>query len=143
MLNKLAEAKVFKILSAMGMTLCNAWLGGWDISIKLLVFFMVTDYVTGVLVGAKSHKLSSDVMYWGGIRKAAILVVIAIAVMLDELIGNITPIFRTLAVYYYVGREGLSVVENLGLLNVPLPPFLKRVLTQLEDKGEEKTNKEV
>jgi toxin secretion/phage lysis holin len=134
-LNQLVEAKLFKIIAAGSMTFINAWLGGWDIALKLLVFFMIADYVTGFLLGIKKKQLNSEVMFWGGIRKAAILVVIAIAVLFDELVNNQTPIFRTLAVYYYVAREGISVTENLGGLNVPLPPFVKNVLSQLEEKG--------
>jgi phage-related holin len=46
------------------------------------------------------------------------------------------PIFRTAAIYFYAGREGLSVFENLGVLGVPLPQAMKDFLLKLsEDKS--------
>ncbi|MNI97956.1 Holin family protein [compost metagenome] len=46
------------------------------------------------------------------------------------------PMFRTAAIFFYVGREALSVVENFGVLGVPLPTKLKEFLLQLnEDKA--------
>jgi len=117
-------------------TIVSAWLGGWDAALKVLVVLMIIDYATGFLGAVKGHKVNSEVMYWGGFRKAAILVVLAIAVLFDQMVGNSAPILRTLAIYFYVSREGISVTENLGILGVPLPPGISRVLTQLQEKGD-------
>lgn len=122
-------------IAAIG-TIVSAWLGGWDAALKVLVALMVVDYATGFLGAVKNHKVNSEVMYWGGIRKGAILVVLAIAVLLDQMVGNSAPVLRTLAIYFYVSREGISVTENLGILGVPLPPGISRVLTQLQEKGD-------
>jgi phage-related holin len=55
---------------------------------------------------------------------------------MDDWIQPGAPIFRTAAIYFYAGREGLSVVENLGVLGVPLPQVIKDFLLQLsEDKS--------
>lgn len=129
------------ILAIIGLII-NSYLGGWDIGLKILIFCMVFDYITGVLGAIKQRNLDSEVMFWGGIRKSVILMVIALSVLLDELVGNVAPVFRTLAIYFYISREGLSVVENLGVIGVPMPGFISKVLAQLEDKsnGEEKNN---
>lgn len=115
-------------------TAVSAWLGGWDAALKVLVVLMIVDYATGLLGAIKNKQVNSEVMYWGGIRKGVILAVVAIAVLLDELVGNTEPIMRTLVIYFYVAREGLSVTENLGKLGVPLPPVIVRVLEQLQTK---------
>jgi toxin secretion/phage lysis holin len=115
-------------------TAVSAWLGGWDAALKVLVFLMIIDYATGFLGAIKGHRVDSEVMFWGGIRKGAILVVLAVAVLLDEMVSNPYPIFRTLSIYFYVSREGISVTENLGILGVPLPPGISRLLTQLQEK---------
>jgi toxin secretion/phage lysis holin len=112
-------------------TMLTAWLGGWDAALRALVVFMVLDYLTGFLAAAKARRLNSEVMFWGGIRKAIILVVVMLGVLLDGLVGNTHPIFRTVVIYFYIAREGLSVTENLGLLGVPLPQFLVMMLEQL------------
>jgi toxin secretion/phage lysis holin len=127
------NSKVFvfgSALSALGVVL-SGLLGGWDQPLKILVTLIVVDYVTGVLGAIRNKKLNSEVMYWGGIRKGIVLVVIILAAMLDNLVGGDSPIFRTGAVYFYASREGLSVIENLGMLGIPLPPQIKNALEQL------------
>mgnify|MGYP001051431303 CR=1 FL=1 len=34
----------------------------------------------------------------------------------------------------FVGNEGISVIENLGLMGVPLPPIVKKMLKAMKDK---------
>lgn len=133
----LKEFSLNTIIAAGG-TIVSAWLGGWDAALKLLVGLMVLDYATGFLGAVRGHKVDSEVMFWGGIRKGAILAVLAISVLLDAMVGNQNPIFRTLTIYFYVSREGISVTENLGILGVPLPPGITKALTQLQEKGEGK-----
>ncbi|MCR8635737.1 phage holin family protein [Paenibacillus radicis (ex Xue et al. 2023)] len=114
------------------------YLGGWDTALKVMVYLMIADYISGLLGAIRTRTVNSEVMFWGGIRKAVVLGVIALAVLLDQFMGAEAPIFRTLALYFYAGREGLSVVENLGPLGVPLPPALTNFLKQLQQKGESK-----
>lgn len=116
-------------------TIITSYLGGWDSALKILIFLMLLDYSTGVLGAFKSRTLNSDIMFWGGIRKGVVLLVVAMSVMADELVSGGTPVFRTLALYFYSGREGLSVVENVGILGVPLPAALTKFLEQLQNKG--------
>jgi len=113
-------------------TIVTLWLGGWDLALKALVVLMVIDYVTGVLGAIKNKNVSSEIMFWGGLRKGLILVVVVIAVLLDGMVGNSEPIFRTLALYFYVAREGISITENLGILGVPLPPGIKNIFSKLQ-----------
>lgn|GEM_PF-710066 len=120
-------------------TVMTALFGGWDAALKILVFLMIVDYVTGFLAAYKYKRVNSDVMFWGGIRKGIVFIVVIIAVLLDELINGGLPIVRTLALYYYIAREGLSVAENLGLLNVPMPQQMIDALTQLQGEKEPRT----
>lgn len=132
------DAKEFwfsTLVAAVG-TAVSVWLGGWDWALTVLVRCMMLDYAFGLLGAIKNKNVNSEVMFWGGIRKGAILAVVSIAVMADGLVGNNDPIFRTAAVYFYIGREGWSITENLGILGVPLPKFLKDILTQLQEKGD-------
>ncbi|NHN28601.1 phage holin family protein [Paenibacillus agricola] len=128
------ETTFSSILALVGL-IVNSYLGGWDIGLKILIFCMIFDYITGVLGAIKERNLDSEVMFWGGIRKSVILMVLVLSVLLDELVGNTAPVFRTLAIYFYISREGLSVVENLGVLGVPLPDFIRKVLAQLDGKS--------
>jgi toxin secretion/phage lysis holin len=118
----------------------TAFLGGWDITLKLLVYAMIADYATGILGAFKCKNVDSEVMFWGGVRKGVILLVVGLAVMLDQLMGNDSPVFRTLALYFYIGREGISILENFGKLGVPFPVFLKQILEQLKERGNQSVN---
>ena len=131
------EFTISAFVAALG-TIVSAYLGGWDAALNVLVVLMVIDYVTGFLGAIKNKKVDSDIMFWGGLRKGIILAVVAVAVLLDQMVGNASPILRTLVIYFYVAREGVSVTENLGILGVPLPPGISRVLSQLQEKGEGK-----
>jgi toxin secretion/phage lysis holin len=128
------EAAFGAITAAAG-TLAT-WLGGWDTSLKVLLVLMAADYVAGVLGAVKEKRVSSDVMFWGGIRKIAVLVIVGLAVLLDQWMQSDAPLLRTISLYYYAGREGLSLVENLGAIGVPLPPQVRSILVQLQKKGE-------
>lgn len=123
------------VIAAVGTAVC-AWLGGWDIALNVLVVLMILDYATGLLGAIKQARVNSETMFWGGIRKITILAVVALAVLFDSMMGNADPILRTLAIYFYAAREGISVTENLGIIGVPLPPVITRVLEQLQAKGE-------
>ena len=129
------EFSFSSIIASVGTILCS-YLGGWDVTLEILVVLMVIDYVTGFLGAIKNKQVNSEVMFWGGIRKGLILAVVLVAVLLDEMVLNPVPIFRTLAIYFYVAREGISVTENLGILGVPLPPSISRVLIQLQSKDD-------
>lgn len=129
---QLAEGAVAIIATSL-----TALLGGWDVAIKLLVALIIIDYVTGFLAAIKHKRLNSDVMYWGGIRKGVVFGVIIVAVLADEMLNNSNPVLRTLVIYYYIAREGLSLTENCALLGVPMPQQLVDVLAQLQgDKPE-------
>ena len=118
-------------------TIVSCWLGGWDNALKALVYLMVFDYVTGFLGAVKNKNVDSYEMFWGGIRKGIIFAVIIVSILLDNMVGNQEPILRTMTIYFYVAREGVSVTENLGILGVPLPPGISKVLKQLQDKDKE------
>lgn len=122
-------------IAAAAIGIIGTSLGGWDKGMVLLLWLMAGDYVTGLLGAIKTKTVNSDVMYWGGIRKVVVLFVIGLAYTLDSWMNPEAPIFRTLAIYFYVGREGLSVVENLGKMGVLLPAAIKDKLQQLNDKG--------
>ncbi|MGY5610571.1 phage holin family protein [Paenibacillus sp. ALE3] len=113
------------------------FLGGWDKPLQVLLTMMILDYIFGVAAAIKNKKMDSDVMFWGGIRKATVLMVVGLSAQIDDWLQPDAPIFRIAAIYFYAGREGLSLAENLGALGIPLPFKLKSFLRQLKDKGDE------
>ena len=116
------------------------WLfGAWDMALIVLISFMALDYVTGLMKGWFNKTLSSDVASKGIAKKSLILIVLIIAVLLDRLLNADTWVFRTLVCYFYIGNEGISLIENLGELGLPIPSKVKDALIQL--KSEDINNK--
>ena len=131
---------VLAVLAAAGAFIAKT-LGGWDAMMKLLVAFMAMDYLTGWLVAAvwkKSNKsdsgaLNSNASFKGLCKKGMILLLVWFGVLLDEAIG--TTYVRNAVVLFFIGNEGLSLLENIGLMGVPFPDFLKKALEVLHDQG--------
>lgn len=126
--------KYFIMIFGAGIT----WLfGAWDTALIVLVVFMVVDYITGVAKGFFTNKISSDVGLKGIARKFMILLIVMVAVLLDRLLNTGTWVFRTLACYFYIANEGISILENAIVMGLPVPDKLKEALVQLKD-GEKK-----
>lgn len=134
-------------VAAVGAFVANA-LGGWDTMLKLLVALMVADYATGLLLAAvwkKSNKsdsgaLTSDASFKGIVRKCVILLLVYIGVLLDSATG--AQYVRSAIIIFFIGNEGLSLLENIGLMGVKYPAFLKNMLQALHDRGDEGDGKD-
>ena len=101
---------------------------------------MVIDIVTGIIKALIKRKLNSEIGYKGFLKKATIMLVIILANWLDMLTISDVPVFKTIAIYFYIGMEGLSILENLNHIGVPIPTAISKYIDQLA-KEEEPTNK--
>lgn len=115
--------------------------GGWDTALQTLLIFMAIDYVTGFMVAAvgKSKKtkkgaLSSKIGLIGLCKKGVELLMVIVAVYLDKLVG--TDIVRNAAIIGFCANELLSIIENAGLLGVPLPAVITNAVEILKKKSE-------
>ena len=114
------------------------WLfGAWDTVLMVLVCFMALDYCTGVIRAFINKEVSSDIGLKGIARKAVILIVLIVAVLLDRLLNTGTWVFRTIVCYFYIANEGISLLENCAGLGLPVPESIQNALIQLKD-GEKK-----
>jgi len=122
-------------------TVISYWLGGVDYALLMLVSLVVLDYATGLLSAVKQKRLNSDSMYWGIIRKVSQFVIVGLGVGLDRLVGNQSLVFRLMVIYFYIGMEGISLLENFVVLGVPVPEKLIDILEQI--KKEEVSNTQI
>lgn len=111
------------------------WLGGWDILLKTIVFLAVVDYVTGLIKGVYLKILSSEIGFKGLLKKIVMFIVIAVAYVIQNLIGGTVPL-REVVIMFYIANEALSLLENAAIF-VPIPEKLRNVLLQLRDKDSE------
>lgn len=116
--------------------------GGWDAGLMTLVVLMAIDYLTGFLVAAIWHKspksengtLESKAGWKGLCRKGVTLLIVLIGARLDELMG--TNFVRNAVIIGYIANETISVIENAGLMGVPIPEAIKKAIEVLQQKGE-------
>ncbi|NLB91596.1 MAG: phage holin family protein [Clostridiales bacterium] len=115
--------------------------GGWDGMLIALVVVMVIDYISGILVAVMNKSLKSEngglnskVGAKGIAKKCLILLMVWLATTLDTTLGE-QYMFRNMVVWFYVANEGLSILENLALTDLPIPQGLKEILEQWKEKG--------
>lgn len=125
--------KFFNSIVAVVATFFTYLFGGWDIALIVLVAFMVLDYATGVIWAYIQKTLNSEIGFKGLVKKCMILVVLVVAVLLDRMINSGTAVFRTLVCYFYIANEGISLLENVSNLGLPIPDKLKVALEQLNE----------
>lgn len=119
------------------------WLGGWDWLLKTLIAFMVVDYITGIAVAFIFHKskktkngsASSRECYKGIVKKMCILALVGLSVAVDHISG--TNYVRNATIFFFIGNEGLSVIENIGLMGLKYPAFIKKSLEVIKEKSED------
>ncbi|MDD3615245.1 MAG: phage holin family protein [Lachnospiraceae bacterium] len=121
----------------MGSTAASLF-GGWDTALQTLVLFMAIDWFTGGIllpgVFKKSPKSASGALEshagWKGLcRKAMTLLYVLIAARLDLLMQ--TQYIRDAVCIGFIVNESLSIVENAGLMGLPLPDGIRKGIDAL------------
>ncbi|NSE53663.1 phage holin family protein [Coprococcus eutactus] len=116
--------------------------GGWDTGLVSLLIFMALDYVSGLVVAGVFHKsnktdtgsLESKAGWKGLCRKCMTLVFVLVAYRLDLVIG--TNYIRDAVIIAFIANELISLVENAGLMGVPLPAVITKAIDILQKKSE-------
>lgn len=121
------------IVAAIGTAATYLW-GGWDAVLVALVTLACMDYLTGWMAAWVGRRLSSDVGRRGIAKKVGMFAIIAVCNVIDQVGGLGEPILRTMAAWWYVGNEALSIIENLSEVGVPIPGRLKHALAVLRDR---------
>ena len=132
--------------------LVGSWLaslfGGWDTALSTLLIFMAVDYVTGLVVAGVFHrskktdtgKLESRAGWKGLCRKGASLLIVLVAYRLDIVIGS--AYIRDAVIIAFLANETISIIENAGLMGIPIPPVIMRAIEVLKDKMESERSEE-
>ena len=132
---------IMGFLGAVGAFISNLF-GGWDMALTTLAIFMGIDYLTGLIVAGVFHKsgksengaLESRAGWKGLCRKGATLLVVLVAVRLDLAMG--TAILKDAVVIAYIANETISIIENAGLMGLPIPKVITKAIDVLQSKSE-------
>ena len=122
--------------------------GGWDAALTTLLIFMGVDYATGLVVAGVFHKsqksedgaLESRAGWKGLCRKGVTLLVVLVACRLDMVTGS--NFIRDATVIAFIANETISIVENAGLMGVPIPEGVVKAIDILKQKSDEDPDEE-
>lgn len=118
------------------------FLGELDGFLYALLMFVVIDYATGLMAAFVQKKISSEVGFKGICKKVAIFCLVGIGHVLDTQVIQNGSVLRTAVIFFYLSNEGISIIENVALIGLPVPKKLKEVLEQLHEEADEKKEDE-
>ena len=132
--------KVTKGVVAIGGAIAGLYVG-LDVMVKVLMWIMIFDYLTGILVASKNKSLkskngglNSKVGFNGILKKILMGIIVAVAALIDLILGD-KAMFRDMVVFFYIANETLSIVENAALVDAKIiPPKFKKILEQWKEK---------
>ena len=107
---------------------------------KALIFMMAVDYATGWIKAIYLKELSSAAGFKGIAKKIMILCLVSICHIIDVHVIGDKSIIMSAATMFYIGNEGISILENAVQIGIPVPQILKKTLKQLSDKEKEENN---
>ena len=101
-----------------------------------LVALIILDYISGVIAATVEKRLSSEVGAKGIAKKIFMLLIVALANIVDINVIGDGHVLKTVTVVFYICNECISLIENAGRIGVPVPKKLLDVLEQLRDKDD-------
>lgn len=136
-----AKVGLLSFMGAVGAFISSLF-GGWDMALTTLVIFMAIDYITGLIVAGVFHKsgksengsLESRAGWKGLCRKGMTLLIVLVAVRLELAIGN--AFIKDAVVIGYIANETISIIENAGLMGLPIPSVIQKAIDVLQQKTE-------
>ncbi len=117
------------------------FIGGFDLFLEALLVCMVVDYLMGLTIAGlykRSDKtdtggLNSFVGWMGISKKITSLLFIIIGVELQKITGLIG--IREGIIIVLVTNEIISIIENAGVMGIPVPEQITKMIDVLKQKG--------
>lgn len=116
------------------------FIGGVDTMFVVLCVFLLIDYVSGIIVASvfkkstktESGKLNSMVSFKGLCKKLFVVILVGVAHLLDIVLD--TSFIRGGVVVAFISNETISIIENAGLMGIPIPAPLQKAIDILQDR---------
>ena len=139
---------LYSLVGAVGGFVAMAF-GGWSEALITLIVFMAVDYVTGLAVAGifkKSKKsengaLESRAGFKGLCRKGVALLIVLVAVRLDIIMH--TTYIKDAVIIAFVANESISIIENAGLMGIPVPGIIARAIDVLRNESEKANSNQI
>ena len=127
---------IFKNILAGVCTILSFLFGDMEGLMVALIALIILDYISGVIAAAVEKRLSSEVGAKGIAKKIFMLLIVALANIVDINVIGDGHVLKTVTVVFYICNECISLIENAGRIGVPVPKKLLDVLEQLRDKDD-------
>lgn len=125
---------IFKNILAGVCTVLSFLFGDMEGLMVAMIALIILDYISGVIAAAVEKRLSSEVGAKGIAKKIFMLLIVALANIVDINVIGDGHVLKTVTVVFYICNECISLIENAGRIGVPVPKKLLDVLEQLRDK---------
>ena len=125
---------IFKNILAGVCTVLSFLFGDMEGLMVALIALIILDYISGVIAAAVEKRLSSEVGAKGIAKKIFMLLIVALANIVDINVIGDGHVLKTVTVVFYICNECISLIENAGRIGVPVPKKMLDVLEQLRDR---------
>ncbi len=142
------EHKGIKAVISAALAAFAAYFGAVAVPVIVLLIMMAADYLSGMAAAYVTGSLSSRKGISGIVKKVGYMLLIAVAMGVDYLIMNgltavnmqpgIEMYFGMIVTVWLIINEMISILENLGVLGVPIPGFLQSLVKKLKITTERK-----
>ncbi|WP_324656819.1 phage holin family protein [Bacillus cereus] len=114
--------------------------GGWNELLNILLIMVIIDYVTGMIAAGYNGELKSKVGFKGISKKVVLFLLIGVATQLDIVFG-INSTIHEATIFFFMGNELLSILENAGRIGIKLPAALTNAVEILGGKQKRQNKK--
>lgn len=142
------DDNVLKGVTTAALAAVGAYFRQLTFPFSLLLIIMVLDYLSGMAKAWYKSNLSSKIGMQGIVKKLCYLFAVAVAVTVDFVIQiaaekaslDLTGCYfcALLVIVWLILNEGISVLENVASIGVPVPEFLLRLIKRLKESAEKK-----
>ena len=114
---------------------------GYKIVVEAFLVAMCIDYVSGIIAAYVNPEmaLNSQKGFKGICKKITILILVSLAHFID--LATSQNFIHIVVTWFFLGNEGLSIVENAAKIGVPIPEKLKKSLEQLSNEKYKRGNR--
>ncbi|MHB1167025.1 MAG: phage holin family protein [Carboxydocellales bacterium] len=137
--------KVVKVIFAAAGALLSRIFGSLDVFLYVLFYMAMADYITGLMASYKQKIAINSRRAKEGINsKIYMFILVGAAYLVGNHILHMNNTLRDGALFWYIGKEFISLLENGLHMGGPVPQFLRAAIQPLESdcyKGEEANGK--
>jgi len=100
---------------------------------KILIVFIILDYISGILSSIVNKKLSSDIGFKGILKKIMMIIVVSVCQILSHYLIEDHQVIGTVVIFFYISNECISILENAATMGLPIPNSIVEILMRFKE----------